>query len=618
MLLFDQASRLFLTTVFALATICFAFADARAQTAFGADEVYRHADPRAADPFRRDPNLFSKSNSSADDFAETLQSPAAPAAALDPLLAPVIDTFPGGGTTAALQADGKIIVGGFFKNINGVAAKNIVRLNADYSIDTTFNAATNATIQAIAVQPDGKILIGGLFTVVNNQPRNRIARLNSDGSLDTDFNTGFGADSAVNDIELQPDGKILLGGAFFGVGGTISYIVARLNADGTIDTSFVSPFSPPPPSSNGVRNSSIVFSLALQSDNKIVVAGTIFPTDGSSNIPAAFRRLNSDGSLDSGFAPPFVSGQVRSVAVQSTGKTVFGGAFSTVGGTSRRSIGRLNQNGSLDTSFDPGTGANSTVSAVVVLPGDSLLIAGSFSTYNNIARNTTAKINPNGALDETFASVGGEFTIPSFAIGVLPLPNGKVLIVGSINLANNVNRNTIFAFNSNGSLDPAANFTTTALGFVRAIAAQPDGKVIIGGSFNRPRAALARFNADGSLDAVFNGNLPVSGNVSALLVLPDGKILVGSSSIQFGIGRRQIVRLNQDGTLDASFDQATLANISAPIEFAVQPNGKIVVIYRGTTSGNAFPRGGIARLNADGSLDSSFANSGEALPSTLR
>src|SRR5262245_39430326 len=109
------------------------------------------------------------------------------------------------------------------------------------SIDSSFVLHTNEVnnwVWAVVVQPDGKILIAGDFTSVHGVPRNRIARLLSDGSLDTSFDPGSGADTTVNCMALQSDGKILIGGSFSSINGTSRSHFARLNSNGSLDTGF--------------------------------------------------------------------------------------------------------------------------------------------------------------------------------------------------------------------------------------------------------------------------------------------------------------------------------------------------------------------------------------------
>ncbi|MBP1750267.1 MAG: hypothetical protein H6Q52_2806 [Deltaproteobacteria bacterium] len=134
--------------------------------------------------------------------------------------------------------NGKILIGGWFTTIGGVTRNRIARLNADGSLDTTFNPNASDRVWYIALQADGKMVIGGDFTTIGGVTRNRIARLNADGSLDTTFNPNV--NDSVDSIALQEDGKVLIGGKFTSVGGVTRNNIARLNADGSLDTAWSS------------------------------------------------------------------------------------------------------------------------------------------------------------------------------------------------------------------------------------------------------------------------------------------------------------------------------------------------------------------------------------------
>jgi len=168
--------------------------------------------------------------------------------------------------TLALQDDGKILAGGEFTSYNGVTVNKLARLNPDGSIDNSFNIGSgfNGTVWSVAVQDDGKILVGGSFTAYQGTTRNFIARLNADGTLDASFNPGSGFDNYVLSIAIQEDGKIFAGGLFNASQGVQSYRVARLHPDGTHDTSF----------DPGTGLNSQVFVVAAQADNKVLAGGT--------------------------------------------------------------------------------------------------------------------------------------------------------------------------------------------------------------------------------------------------------------------------------------------------------------------------------------------------------
>ena len=260
----------------------------------------------------------------------------------------------------AVQPDGKILVGGSFTGLGGGGTGStprnyIGRLSPDGTLDASFNPGANGPVQALAVQPDGKILIGGAFTMLGGggtgtTPGNFIGRVNSDGSVDPTFNLdsfiGTGPNGSVGSIVVQPDGKILVGGGFTSLDGDRTVDSSGLDgsiSDGSLDTTF---------RQGSVRNSA-VFAVALQPDGKILVGGYSDPP-----FSRAIRRLHSDGTLDTSFDPG-ANGTVLALAVQPDGKILVGGSFTTLGGggtgtTPRSSIGRLHPDGSLDCDFQSG------------------------------------------------------------------------------------------------------------------------------------------------------------------------------------------------------------------------------------------------------------------------
>jgi uncharacterized delta-60 repeat protein len=499
--------------------------------------------------------------------------------------------------TTALQPDGKIIIAGDFSTYNGTARSHIARLNADGSLDASFNPGTGASelIHTTTLQPDWKVIIGGGFTSFNGTGRNRIARLNADGSLDVSFNPGTGGNAEVFTTALQPDGKILIGGNFTSYNGTGRNYIARLNADGSLDASF----------NPGTGASYIIHTMALQPSGKIIIGGSFTSYNGTGRNYIA--RLNADGSLDTSFNPGTgASNTVSTMTLQPDGKIIIGGDFQAYNGTGRNSIARLNTNGTLDATFNPGTGANYWVYTTTLQPDGKIIIGGDFTSYNGTGRNRIARLNADGSLDASFNPGTGA---SEFLFTTVLQPDGTIIIGGVLTSFNDMGCNHIGRLHADGNLDASFNPGTGANNEVRSIALQPDGKILIGGEFTfyngTTRDRIARLNADGSLDASFNPGTGANDVIYSAAVQPDGKILIGGAFTNYnGIGRNRIARLNADGSLDASFNPGTGAN-SSVITIAVQPDGKILIcgtftIYNGTG------RHCFARLNADGSLDATF------------
>ena len=509
------------------------------------------------------------------------------------------ETFnPGTGTTGigslVVQADGKLLIGGLFSIYDGTVRNSIARLNDDGTLDTSFDpgTGTNYYIWSMAVQADGKVLIGGAFESYNGTPRVRIARLNSDGSLDASFNPGTGANNIVYSVAAQSDGKVLIGGLFTTYNGTARNSIARLNSNGSLDPSF----------NQGIGANDTVYSVAVQPDGKVLIGGNFTSYNGTARTRIA--RLNSNGSLDLSFNPgtgatgPNEPQYVYSVVVQSDGKVLIVGRFTSYNGTLRNYIARLNSDGSLDTSFDPGTGPNGGVGSIAVQPDGKMFIGGGFTSYNGTARATIAWLNSDGSLDPSFDAGGGlDGRVSSIAVRT----DGKVFIGGSFTNVNRTARNHIARLNGDGSLDMSFDPGISA----SAIVIQTDGKVLINGG----SAGIARLHSDGSLDTSFDPGTGASG-IGSIAMQSDGKVLIGGSFTSYnGTARNHIARLNSDGSLDTSFDPGTGPNgsvLSGLVNcVAVQTDGK-VIIGGYFTSYNGTARSRIARLNSDGSLDPSF------------
>jgi uncharacterized delta-60 repeat protein len=329
------------------------------------------------------------------------------------------------------------------------------------SFDDAFDPATNSLVEALAVQSDGKILIGGLFTTVSGQPRNRIARINADGTLDTEFDANVsGTFDYVTSIIVQSDGKILFGGEITTVGGISRGNIARVNADGTLDGGFN-------PNANNIVNA-----LVLQSDGRIVLGGSFSMVGGQPRNRIA--RVNTDGTLDDGFNPN-ANGTVRALAAQTGGQILLGGAFTTVSGESRNRIARVNADGTLDTGFNPD--ADGAVRSFAVPLNGKIVVGGAFTTVAGQTRNRVARLNADGTLDPGFdPNANGE------VLCLLVERDGRIVLGGSFTSVAGQTRNRIARVNADGTLDPEFD-ASVFNGDIRALLVPSEGKIVIGGNF---------------------------------------------------------------------------------------------------------------------------------------
>ena len=329
----------------------------------------------------------------------------------------------------AVQPDGKLILAGKFTSVLGVGRNNIARLNADGTLDATFNPNADGDVACVTVQPDGKLLIAGDFTTILGTSRNRIARLNADGTLDTGFNPN--SNGNIRAVALQADGKVLLGGDYTSLqpngaaSPTTRNRIARVNADGTLDTGF-------DPNTNGIEANGAVSSIAVHADGKIVLSGYFLSLQPNGAASATTRnriaRVNADGSLDTGFNPN-ANAVVQSLAIQADGKVLMGGDFTSVAGTARNRIARLNADGTLDTGFNPNAG--NSVLGIAVQADGKVLLGGYFTALqpngaaSATARNCVARVNADGTLDTTFDPNPNN---PLFGLGLQA--DGKVVMGG--------------------------------------------------------------------------------------------------------------------------------------------------------------------------------------------
>jgi uncharacterized delta-60 repeat protein len=514
--------------------------------------------------------------------------------------------------TLGVQEDGKILIGGAFTTYEGVSRERIARLNEDGSLDSTFDSvsAFNNPVNKILIESEGKILVVGNFTTYDGVSRERIARLNEDGTLDTSFDSSNGANGNINGVAIQQDGKIIIGGTFTTYAGISREGVTRLNSDGTIDTSF----------NPGVLGAGSVYDLEIQEDGKIIVVGGEVGGGwiGGGESSGYVTRLNSDGSLDTSFSDSEINNIVETVQIQGDGKVFVGGEFVSYAGEDRQRVARLNDDGSLDVSFDSSNGATqgwaTSVKFIEILDNGKIIIAGDFKSYAGNDKGNIARLNIDGSLDENFYSSSNPVAYVESIYSLAILDTGKIIIVGSFLSHNSVGRQRIARLNSNGFLDSSFTPNIGSTVKTRAIKIQNDGKILVAGSsgsYNeRVYNGIFRLNVDGRLDTTFNSSAGANQVIRTIALQDDGKIIIGGDFDTYaGQTRYAIARLNTDGSLDESFDTSGGFTSGASVyDVALQDDGKVIVVgsyvsYSGET------RQRILRLNTDGSLDLTFDTS---------
>lgn len=349
--------------------------------------------------------------------------------------------------SSAIQSDGKILIAGNFTSYNGVARNYLARLNTDGSLDAAFNAGpgTNSAILKIALESNGKIIIAGGFTQYNFIPVPYILRLNSDGTTG-DLNVGVGPNSGIRSTAIQADGKIIVVGPFTTFNSQARKDITRLNVDGTIDASF----------NSGTGTNSSITTVALQSDGKIIIGGSFTTYNGT--VVNKIARLNSDGTLDASFTGTGANSTVLSTSIQPDGKIIIVGIFNSYNGTAAYGIARLNINGTIDASFTTGTGAiNSVISAIAIQSDGKIIIGGDFMAYNGTAINRIARLNTNGTIDAGFnPGTGANSSIQTIS----NQSDGKIIIGGYFYMYDGTSREMVARVNGNGVSSSTNYFRT--------------------------------------------------------------------------------------------------------------------------------------------------------------
>jgi uncharacterized delta-60 repeat protein len=384
-----------------------------------------------------------------------------------------------GVTALAVQPDGRILVGGFFTNIGGLERRNLGRLMPAGLGDATFQFRPGFVYpQAILVQPDGKILVGGTATGsgVVFPP---LLRRNPDGSTDAGFRfvTSPTNSSRVTAMALQPDGRIVLNQVVCcGPDGNGSNIVLRVHPDGSRDTSFQ-------PLLIYQLDDDCVNSIALQPDGKIIIAGYLLAY--GQDMPRHVVRLQADGCVDPTFWPE-VNSMVRTVAVQRDGRILIGGWFTEVNGEPRTGLARLNSDGSLDTGFQPLPWDEHRVEiTVLALQADDRALVGGhhFDPQDSLDTDQTflVRLNTDGGFDAGFQPAEFHHTIlpggQAYLMALTLQPDGHVLVGGSFDRVNGVPRTHLVRLMGN-PLPPSFVRRHIASPTVQLVATPPAGSSV--------------------------------------------------------------------------------------------------------------------------------------------
>jgi uncharacterized delta-60 repeat protein len=443
--------------------------------------------------------------------------------------------------------DGKIVIGGSFPPVGGVASSGLARLQSDGTIDSGFHPPTQYVFDHSTLGLD----LGGNVLATVYRPETfgyAILRLQTTGSIDPSYNAP--APYGINTIVLQPDGKELVAGPFEEIQHNDRTGLARVNPDGSLDTSFFPIFTRP----------GTVFTLATQFD-KVIAGGGFTRVNGP--FVGSIVRLNEDSTLETSFQTKVIAGNTLRVETQSDGKLVVLNDIVAAGPSIFTGLLRLTADGARDTTFAPLS--PSLFDTFALQPDDKIL---------GVIKNAIIRLNTNGSLDYSFITIQNRYTIN----GLKVQPDGRILVfgVGDIGV---INRKY-----SDGTFDPTFEDPAPDNN-VKAVDLQGDGKVVVGGDFHYfgvntnyfndivIRPYLARLQTNGGVDETFNASL--NAPVSVVKVQKNGQIVIGGTFTSVNnYPTPGLARLNPDGTFDPSFSAPTEGGaVRAIVE---TPDGTVV------------------------------------------
>jgi len=511
-------------------------------------------------------------------------------------------------------------------------------------------------IQASATQADSKIVMAG-HSQLSDGTYFTVVRYNDDGSLDASFDGDGIVNTALNGsspfdrataLAIQPDGKIVVAGIVFGIDTAYNFWfgVVRYNTDGSLDTSF---------SGDGRLVTRVTLasyqqatSVAIQPDGKIVVVGYTF----DSSAPFIVVRYNSDGSLDTSFSTDGIvttivgsySNRAQAVAIQDDGKIVVAGNANSGAPNYNYqfAVVRYNDNGSLDTSFDgdgivtTSVGPYSEATSVAIQPDGKIVVAGNGQGIQF----AVVRYNDNGSLDTSFSADGMMSTAVrenrDFARSVAIQDDGQIVVVGYCQtaLGDHSQFGVIRINGSDGSLDTSfagdGILTTSVNGDndeAYSVAIQSDGKIIVGGLaktplLNETDLAMVRYNNDGTLDPSFDSDGVVTTNFSrvpystpgkALAIQGDGKIVMAGYLQDGNLWGFRVARFDTDGSLDTSFGTDGIVTTTVSEYSFYRGEARAVAIQddgKIVVAGTNQYQFVVARYNTNGTLDTAFGTDG--------
>jgi uncharacterized delta-60 repeat protein len=426
-------------------------------------------------------------------------------------------------------------------------ARNVNRV----AMITTVVVAVAAFASLMMKSPEGESSAQGSASTLEPTVAS-VKNLPTPGSLDLSFDPGSGADKGVYRMVCRADGKPVIIGPFEEFGGIPRNSIARLNLDGSVDETFDIGSGP------AARTPFFSRIMALR-NGKYLVSGSFISVSGLNR--SGHAQLNGDGSVDADFVIDLrVNFGAHAQLELRDGRILIGGWWSEAPGPYDGLV-MIHPDGKVDETFKPGPGLRKKkddVRGLAELDDGKIIVAGVFESFSGAQRKNLLRLNPDGSLDDTFSAEGQ----PDQAVSVMAIDDrGRILIGGIFGKVGAVERFNLARLYPDGSVDRSfvAGFKPDEEGHngITSIALQPDGKILVAGRFKRyagmSRRGVARLNQDGSLDGSFDSGPGTDDTAGQVVLSPDGKIYIFGRFTRYnGIARNGMARLHGDMPISAN------------------------------------------------------------------
>ncbi|MBZ0222297.1 MAG: delta-60 repeat domain-containing protein [Dokdonella sp.] len=488
---------------------------------------------------------------------------------------------PGTVYASVVLADGSMIVGGAFDEINGVPRANLAKLNADGSVNLAWHPSVDGVVNVLVADAGGHVFAGGDFQSVDGLNRMSLAKLSGTGAGAVDPDWQANANGPIRAMAMSGSGHLYVTGIFDTLGGQARQEIAKVSAagTGTVDPDWT-------PSIDGLP-----IALVIDANGDVFVAGLFESVNDVERSLVAKLSGAGAGALDLAWNPALEGNYVQSMALGPAGSLVLAGDFWTTDGSASSYLVRLSDTGAVVSGWSPAP--DGLVTDVEVDINGDVFVTGDFSTIGGQPRSQVAKLSASSG-----AAVGGWNAVVDVPIRILASDASGNVLIGSASGADAPNH-PAWGVLSGSDGDLLMQAQALIAGWVSSIVTQADGSSIVAGRFDLAnqvlRGNILRLHADGTLDPDWDP--AIDGAVNTLALDASGAVYVGGDFASVdGQARERLAKLSVSGALDPVWKPQANGSVRA---LAVDAAGQVFAAGLFDSIGGV-SRASLAKLSATG------------------